>query len=35
MQGIKECNAKLFFDVTIDKLVPQDHIIRKIDKAAD
>lgn len=33
MQGKKEQSSKFFYDVTLEKLVPQDHIIRKIDEA--
>ena len=35
MQGKKEINTKFFYDVTLEKLVPQSHIIRKIDKILD
>lgn len=35
MQGKKSLDQKLFYGVTLDKLVPQDHIIRKLDQALD
>lgn len=33
MQGEKGHTSKLFYDVTLDKLIPRDHVIRKINEA--
>jgi transposase len=35
MQGKKSFKQKLFYDVSLETLVPQDHIIRKLDKVLD
>lgn len=32
MQGEKGHTSKLFYDVTLDKLIPRDHVIRKIKR---
>ena len=35
MQGKKDHSSKLYYNVTLEKLVPTNHIIRKIDEALD
>jgi len=35
MQGKKINEPRLFYQVSLESLVPQDHVIRKIDKIPD
>ena len=35
MQGKKDHTSKLYYDVTLEKLVPLNHVIREIDEAPD
>jgi len=35
VQGKKDSSGKLFYTVTLDQLVPEDHPVRKVEKALD
>jgi hypothetical protein len=35
MQGLQVYQPKLFYYLDIEKLIPQNHILRKIDKVFD
>ena len=30
MQGRKTCSRKLFYEVSLDQLVPEDHVVRRL-----
>jgi transposase len=35
MQGSKSCAGKLFYQVTLESLVPADHLVRRLARAVD
>jgi hypothetical protein len=35
MMGQREFGAKLYYQLSLDKLVPQDHLLRRITSAVD
>lgn len=35
MQGSKSCNGRLFYQITLESLVPQDHLVRRLARAVD
>ena len=35
MMGIKKVEAKLFYEFSLDRRVPEDHLLRRIEQAVD
>ena len=35
MMGIKNVEAKLFYEFSLDRRVPEDHLLRRIEQAVD
>jgi len=35
MQGTKSCEGRLFYQITLESLVPQDHLVRRLAKAVE
>src|SRR4030081_970622 len=35
MMGIKNVEAKLFYEISLDRRIPEDHLLRRIEQAVD